>query len=67
MTTNFFTPNPDELKSNASFYAWMFFLIACVILLATTAQQWSFAVMGQALSRRVRLMLFKAMLKMEIG
>lgn len=67
MTSNFFSPDPQQLLATASFYGWIFFLIAGCVLIATSVQQWSFAVMGQALSRRVRLMLFKAMLRMEIG
>lgn len=67
MTTNFFNPDPAKLRSSASFYSWMFFAIACGVLIATALQQWSFAVAGQALSRRVRQMLFKSMLHQEIG
>eukprot|EP00775_Hariotina_reticulata_P008041 gene8041-8236_t len=67
MTTNFFNPNVGDLLSKASFYAWMFFVVACGVLAATALQQWAFGVAGQALSRRVRLLLFKAMLRQEIG
>jgi hypothetical protein len=45
----------------------MFFAIACGTLVATALQQWSFAVMGAALSRRVRHMCFGAMLRQDIG
>lgn len=45
----------------------MFFVIACAVLLATTGQQWGFAVMGSALSKRVRAMLFRAILRQNIG
>jgi hypothetical protein len=44
----------------------MFFAIACAIFIASLLQQWSFAVMGQALARRVRVMLFSAMLR-QVG
>jgi hypothetical protein len=45
----------------------MFFTIACGTFIFTTLQQWSFAVMGAALSRRVRQMLFRAILRQDIG
>ncbi|KAF8060513.1 ABCB6 [Scenedesmus sp. PABB004] len=55
------------LRRSASLYAWAFFAIACGVLIATALQLWSFAVAGQALSRRVRLLLFGAMLRQNIG
>jgi ATP-binding cassette subfamily B (MDR/TAP) protein 1 len=67
LTSNFYTPDAAKLREAASFFCWMFFVIACGVLIATALQQWSFAVAGQALARRVRLMLFKAMLRQEIG
>lgn len=57
----------SQLLATASFYSWMFFVIACGVFLATTLQQWSFAVMGAALSRRVRQMLFRSILRQDIG
>ncbi|KIY96634.1 ATP-binding cassette, subfamily B(MDR/TAP), member 1 [Monoraphidium neglectum] len=62
----FYAP-PEEIKAKASFYAWMFFAIACGVLIATLVQQWSFAIMGQALARRVRVMLFRAIMRQDIG
>eukprot|EP00879_Flechtneria_rotunda_P003779 GHRR01004019.1.p1 GENE.GHRR01004019.1~~GHRR01004019.1.p1 ORF type:complete len:1293 (+),score=472.26 GHRR01004019.1:779-4657(+) len=67
MITVLFLPDPATLRQQASFYSWMFFVVACGVLLATAGQQWSFAVMGQALSRRMRVMLFKSTLRQEIG
>jgi ATP-binding cassette subfamily B (MDR/TAP) protein 1 len=66
-STNFFNPSVGDLLNKASFYSWMFFVVACGVLAATALQQWAFGVAGQALSRRVRLLLFKAMLRQEIG
>jgi hypothetical protein len=57
----------SALLSTASFYAWMFFTIACGVFIASTLQQWSFAVMGAALSRRVRQMLFRSIMRQDIG
>lgn len=46
-----YNPNPKPpllpRPRQASMYAWIFFGIACAILLATLLQQWSFAIMGQ--------------------
>lgn len=67
LVSNFYTPDPAALRAAASFFCWMFFVIACGSLIAVGLQQWSFAVAGQALARRVRVMLFKAMLRQEIG
>lgn len=57
----------NQLRSTASFYGWMFFVIACGVFIAATLQQWSFAVMGAALSRRIRQMLFRSILRQDIG
>jgi ABC-type multidrug transport system fused ATPase/permease subunit len=62
-----FAADPNALRGTASFYSWMFFTIACGTFIFTTLQQWSFAVMGAALSRRVRQMLFRAILRQDIG
>jgi hypothetical protein len=45
----FQTPScpPETPPPAASFYCWMFFAIACGILISSLLQQWSFAVMGQ--------------------
>ena len=66
MITAFYAP-PAEVKAKASIYAWALFGIACAILIATLLQQWAFAVMGQALARRVRGALFGALLRQEIA
>lgn len=67
LISNFFVTDPSQLVSTASFYCWMFFAIACAIFVAATLQQYSFAVMGAALSRRVRQMLFRSILRQDIG
>jgi hypothetical protein len=40
---------------------------AAALAAAAARMQWSFAVMGAALSRRVRQMLFRAILRQDIG
>lgn len=59
--------DPALVREKSSFYSWMFFVVACGMLLCNTVQQWSFGVMGQRLARRIRVMLFGAMLRQEIG
>lgn len=46
MIEAFYRP-PDQVMGAASFYAWMFFVIACGILAASWLQQGAFAIMGQ--------------------
>lgn len=55
------------MKSRASFYAWMFFVVACGTLLSVSIQQTCFAHMAQQLSRRVRVMLLGSILNQEVA
>jgi len=64
--TVFFKPS-DEMLDEASFWSWMFFVIACGIFFGILTQQWSFGVMGNELNGRVRSMMLKNMLFQEIG
>ncbi|KAF5834437.1 P-loop containing nucleoside triphosphate hydrolase protein [Dunaliella salina] len=64
--TVFFLP-PNEILGEASFWSWMFFVLACGIFLGILVQQWSFGVMGNELNGRVRSMMLKNMLFQEIG
>jgi ABC-type multidrug transport system fused ATPase/permease subunit len=67
MITIFYLPDNDQIKKEASNYAWYFFAIACGVLISTALQQYCFAVMGQELARRARRMLFAAILRQDIG
>ncbi|GBF96721.1 ABC transporter B family-like [Raphidocelis subcapitata] len=67
MITAFYAPSAEEVKRQASQYAWYFWAIAWGILFASILQQWSFAAMGQALARRVRVLLFGAILRQDVG
>lgn len=57
----------DEIRTEASFYCWMFFVVACGGLICSTTMYWSFGVMGQGLARRFRTALFGALLRQEVG
>lgn len=58
-------PAPPPLQ--ASFYGLMFFVVACGLLLSYGAMHSSLGVMAQRMSRRLRLQVFSAMLRQEIG
>ncbi len=61
------SPNTASIQSNAAFYAGMFAVIGVAGFVLLTAQQVSFGTMGQRLALRVRELLFKAILRQEIG
>jgi len=67
MVTLFYEPDFDYMKSRASFYCWMFFVIACGALISLAIQQYCFGIVGQQLGRRVRILLFGAMLRQEVA
>ena len=56
----------DELKSKASFYCWMFFVIAVSAFIALSVQQVAFGRVAQAVSGRVRVQLFGSILRQEV-
>ncbi|GIL45935.1 hypothetical protein Vafri_3054 [Volvox africanus] len=63
----FYAKTPSELKKEASFYCWMFFVIACGAFLALLIQQIAFARVAQVVSNRVRVELFGAIIRQEVG
>ncbi|GIL71759.1 hypothetical protein Vretimale_808 [Volvox reticuliferus] len=63
----FYTLKPSELKKEASFYSWMFFVIACGAFLALLVQQIAFGRVAQVVSNRVRVELFGAIIRQEVG
>uniref|UniRef100_A0A7S0R4U3 ATP-binding cassette transporter n=1 Tax=Chlamydomonas leiostraca TaxID=1034604 RepID=A0A7S0R4U3_9CHLO len=67
MTLIFYDPDPDHMKSRASFYSWMFFVIACGALITLAIQQTCFSYMAQHLSRRVRVMLLGSILRQDVA
>ena len=56
----------DELISRASFYCWMFLVIAVAAFLSAVVQQVAFGRVAQAVSGRVRVQLFGSILRQEV-
>jgi len=67
MIVIFYTRDQEKLLRDASFYAWMFFVIAVASLLGNALQQVFLGRMGQELGRRVRTLLFASILRQEVG
>ena len=55
------------MKSRASFWAWMFFIIGVVSMAASVAMHYCFGTMGARLAERLRVLLFQAMLQQEMA
>ncbi|CAG8490787.1 8956_t:CDS:2 [Funneliformis mosseae] len=58
---------PNELRSEANFWAGMFIVLAGVAALANFAQQGLFILSGEILTKRLRKMVFSHLLKQEMG
>ncbi|GFR42553.1 hypothetical protein Agub_g3460 [Astrephomene gubernaculifera] len=67
MVNIFYTLTPSELKHEASFYCWMFFVIAMGAFSALLVQQAAFGRVAQKVSGRVRVALFGAILRQEVA
>ena len=55
------------MKSQASFYAAMFFVIGAGGMICCALSQWGFGTLGARLGARLRVKLFEAMLHQEVG
>ena len=55
------------MVGTASFLCWMFFVMGMGNLIAASLMYWTFGVCGQRLALRLRLMLYRAILHMEMG
>jgi hypothetical protein len=67
MISIFYLRDMEELKAQAARYCAYLVVIATGMLTFVSIQQSSFAVMGQRLARRMRVLLFKATLRQDIG
>eukprot|EP00873_Tetraselmis_striata_P012568 jgi/Tetstr1/432832/TSEL_022182.t2 len=63
----FYNPDPEDMKRKADLWAGIFGLVGLGSFICTLVQQASLGIMGARLSSRVRVMLFEAMLKQEVG
>ncbi|EGX95969.1 multidrug resistance protein [Cordyceps militaris CM01] len=57
----------DNIRSDAAFYAWMFLLLALIMLISNVAEGVAFAIVAQHLSNRVRDLTLDHYLKMDIS
>jgi ATP-binding cassette subfamily B (MDR/TAP) protein 1 len=63
----FFEPDPKIQEQKSDMWSLIFFGIGVASFIATLAQQASFGIMGAKLSRRIRILLFDALLRQEVG
>ncbi|KXZ51733.1 hypothetical protein GPECTOR_11g18 [Gonium pectorale] len=63
----FYTTDTIQLKKDASFYCWMFFVIAMGAFISLLLQQVAFGRVAQAVAGRVRVQLFGAILRQEVA
>ncbi|KAJ5496532.1 Multidrug resistance protein sirA [Penicillium fimorum] len=58
---------PNSIRSDAGFWAWMFFLLAMVMMIVFSVQGSVFAFCSERLVRRARKLAFAQMLRQEIA
>mmetsp|Transcript_10713 Transcript_10713/g.25404 ORF Transcript_10713/g.25404 Transcript_10713/m.25404 type:complete len:1267 (+) Transcript_10713:289-4089(+) len=63
----FFSPDLDEQKQKADMWCLIFVAVGVLSFVCSFLEQFSFGVMGARLATRVRVMLFGAMLRQEVG
>jgi ATP-binding cassette subfamily B (MDR/TAP) protein 1 len=61
------TLSADEMKKKGLYWAIAFLILAISFAVSSTVQNYSFAVVSERLTSRLRLQVFKAMLKQEVG
>lgn len=61
------TPDREKLRTDANFWSLMFLVLALVCLLSIFLRIGVFGVAAERLSRRLRSMSFRAMLRQEVG
>ncbi|BBN16210.1 autophagy-related protein 9 [Marchantia polymorpha subsp. ruderalis] len=64
--TAFFEP-VDKMQKDVNFWAIMFVVLGVGVMVATPVQQWSFAIVGHKLIRRIRRLTFQKILQQEIN
>ncbi|KAI5352185.1 hypothetical protein L3X38_005076 [Prunus dulcis] len=63
----YFQTNNSTIKSETRFYCYIFLSLAVFSFIANLLQHYSFAVMGERLSKRVRIKMLEKILTFEIG
>ena len=67
MMTVFYKFDTTELRSGALHWSYFFYIIAGAQFIVYMAQQYTFQIAGERLATRLRVDLFKAMLRQDIG
>ncbi|PQQ05202.1 putative multidrug resistance protein [Prunus yedoensis var. nudiflora] len=63
----YFETNNSTIKSETRFYCYIFLSLAVFSFIANLLQHYNFAVMGECLSKRVRIKMLEKILTFEIG
>ena len=66
-TTVFYLPSSEEMMDDARMYALIFVGLGCAAFGATFAKEYSFTIIGEKMTTRVRDLLFRAIIKQEIS
>ncbi|RVW24013.1 ABC transporter B family member 15 [Vitis vinifera] len=67
MISVYFLPDHEEMKKHTRIYSVCFFVLFVLSLLSNICQHYSFAAMGENLTKRVREMMFSKILSFEVG
>ena len=67
MISVYFLPDHEEMKKHTRIYSVCFFALFVLSLLSNICQHYSFAAMGENLTKRVREMMFSKILSFEVG
>ncbi|RZC92416.1 hypothetical protein C5167_004250 [Papaver somniferum] len=67
MISVFFLKDFDKLRSETRFYSLMFLLVAFLCLVTNLLLHYNFAVMGERLTKRIRVQLLEKVLSFEVG
>merc|ERR1712216_305879 len=57
----------DEMKKEVTFYTWMFVIIAAVMFICNVMQTSFLGMIGEGLTKRLRIHLLTSVLRQEIG
>lgn len=63
----FYNPSIDKIKSSTNLYCGVFIAIAVGSFSSSLLQQLTFGTMGQHLALRVRLLMFRSIMRQEVG
>eukprot|EP01018_Ginkgo_biloba_P000878 Gb_01715 [translate_table: standard] len=64
---SFYEPDEHKLRKDATFWALMFIVLGVTCFIATPARMFCFAIAGDRLIRRLRLLTYENVLQKEIG